>query len=89
MAMRLVDWAPGGAHVFSRAALDTHGEVADEALVAAGAARLVALGGRSRRPDAWLLLGQPRRYAAGRLLRGPLRTSPRIRSRGDDLQGEP
>lgn len=44
MSMRLVD---GGAHVFSRAKLDAHGEVADEALlaaIAAGVARLVALG---------------------------------------------
>lgn len=44
MSMRLVD---GGAHVFSRAKLDAAGEVADETLlaaIAAGAARLVALG---------------------------------------------
>jgi NAD(P)H-dependent FMN reductase len=43
MSMRLVD---GGAHVFSRAKLDAHGEVADEALVAAiaaGVARLASL----------------------------------------------
>ena len=40
--MRLVD---GGAHVFSRAKLDAHGEVADEVLltaIAAGVAQLVA-----------------------------------------------
>jgi NAD(P)H-dependent FMN reductase len=43
MNLRLVD---GGAHVFSRARLDLHGEVADAALLAAlgaGLARLVAL----------------------------------------------
>jgi chromate reductase len=47
MSMRLVD---GGAHVFSRAKLDEHGEVADEALLAAiatGVVQLVALAAAS------------------------------------------
>jgi NAD(P)H-dependent FMN reductase len=50
MSMQLVD---GGAHVFSRAKLDAHGEVADEALlaaIAAGVARLVALGAAAASP---------------------------------------
>jgi chromate reductase, NAD(P)H dehydrogenase (quinone) len=49
MSLRLVD---GGAHVFSRARLDPHGEVADAALLAAlgaGLTQLVALA--SGRPD--------------------------------------
>lgn len=48
MNLRLVD---GGAHVFSRARLDPHGEVADGALVAAlgaGLTRLVALAAAGR-----------------------------------------
>jgi len=40
MSMRLVD---GGAHVFSRAKLDAHGEVADEAMLAAIRAGLASL----------------------------------------------
>jgi hypothetical protein len=52
MSMRLVD---GGTHVFSRAKLDAHGEVADVALLAAitaGVVQLVALGARVSQPDA-------------------------------------
>ena len=48
MNLRLVD---GGAHVFSRAKLDPHGEVADPALLAAlaaGLAELVALAAAGR-----------------------------------------
>jgi hypothetical protein len=48
MNLRLVD---GGAHVFSRAGLDPHGEVADTALLAtlgAGLTQLVALAAPGR-----------------------------------------